>query len=75
MIEVIFKDMQRANNLFDEQKNPSDDSDDSNSIFIKTQNAKAREFIKRFLGEYIANCVDNKYRVLELIMKKVVIGK
>lgn len=43
--------------------------------FIKKKNDLAREQIKLFLGEYLSKCKDNKYEILEALMKGVVYEK
>lgn len=43
--------------------------------FIKKKNDLAREQIKLFLGEYLSKCKDNKYDILEALMKGMVYEK
>lgn len=43
--------------------------------FIKLKNELAREKIKYFLGDYLSKCKDNKYDILESLMKRAVFDK
>jgi len=43
--------------------------------FIKLKNELAREKIKYFLGDYLSKCKDNKYDILESLMKGAVFDK
>mmetsp|Transcript_7293 Transcript_7293/g.5586 ORF Transcript_7293/g.5586 Transcript_7293/m.5586 type:complete len:169 (+) Transcript_7293:2450-2956(+) len=45
------------------------------SPFLHMKQDFAREYIKKFLGEYLSKCKDNKYAVLEFFMKGMVYEK
>ena len=62
-----------AYKVYDTETKPN--PDDCEIPYIKDIINSARELIKVFLGEYLSKCKDNKYDILEAIMKGVVFEK
>ena len=73
-IAIIFRDMMLSYKVF-EGEGKGVAGDENENAFIKVKNNLARESIKGFLGHYLARCKDNKYEVLEALMKGVVFEK
>lgn len=65
--------MRIAYKVFDTDYKPL--SEEKEDDYIKCKGHLSRENIKLFLGEYLSKCKDNKYDVLESIMKFVVFEK
>lgn len=61
--------------MFNNEKQDKDVEEEDMHNFIKKKNDLAREQIKLFLGEYLSKCKDNKYEILEALMKGVVYEK
>jgi len=72
-IEIVFRDMNLAYKVFE---NPASEHEFINEPdFVRTKSNYAREYIKKFLGEYLSKCKDNKYQILEYFMKGMVYEK
>lgn len=63
--------MKIANELF----KAADSKREEGGVQMRQLTSKTREYIKKFLGEYHNFCPDLKYRVLESLMKRVVLEK
>ena len=72
-IAIVFRDMNLAYKVF-EQEN-SESGEEAVVPYIKLKCNQAREQIKKFLGEYLSKCKENKYEILEAFMKGVVFEK
>ena len=65
--------MNLAYKVYDSETKPN--PDEIEIPYIKDKINSARELIKVFLGEYLSKCKDNKYDILEAIMKGMVFEK
>jgi hypothetical protein len=63
LVELIFRDLNR-------KKSNNDKSYDARQQLVEC--AKTREYIKLYFGEFNAQCRNNKYLILQSIMKRMV---
>lgn len=74
LIDIIFRDMSISYKVF-EQSSVLVIGEEQEPFEIKVKQNLMREYIRIFLGEYLSKCKDNKYDILESIMKGVVYDK